>query len=389
MKAEVVVIGGGAVGLATAMALRQRGRDVLVLESELEVGSQQTGHNSGVIHSGLYYKPGSAKAKNCVEGRELMYKFCEDNDIAHERCGKLVVATSIEEIYQLHFLKKRAEENGVKVEHLKSREIREIEPYVKGIEGILVRDTGIVNYKEVTKVYAKKVGVDRVLTGRLFTDLVHTDYGLIVGTNKGWIDAKYLINCGGLYSDRIAKKCGVEPGVKIVPFRGEYYDLKPEARHLVRNLIYPVPDSRLPFLGVHFTRMIGGGVECGPNAVLALSRNGYSWCDINLRDNLELLSFGGFWKMAMKFWNVGIDEVMRSFSKRKFYYSLTKLINCLKYEDIVRSGSGVRAQAVGPDGKLIDDFHVVRDERTVHVLNAPSPAATASIAIGRTIADMV
>jgi len=385
MNTDVLVVGGGIVGLATAMALRQKGRDVLVLEEESEIACHQTGHNSGVIHSGLYYKPGSAKAKNCVEGRELMYDFCKENGIRHERCGKLVVATNYEEVSSLRNLEERGKLNGVAMEWLSGSEMRKVEPCVRGIEALFVKDTGIVNYKDVCRVYAEKIGVSRILTG---TSFVGYRDG-VVKTSGGDIGVNFLVNCAGLYSDRVARMCGVDPVVKIVPFRGEYYDLRPEARHLVKNLIYPVPDSRLPFLGVHFTRMIGGGVECGPNAVLALSRKGYGWNEFNLKDNLELISFRGFWNMARNFWRVGISEVLRSVSKQRFHYSLMRLINGLKYEDIVKSGSGVRAQAVLPSGALVDDFYIVKGEKMVHVLNAPSPAATASIPIGRTIAEMV
>lgn len=386
---DVLIVGGGIVGLGTAMALAGRVA-VTVVEAEGEVARHQTGHNSGVIHSGLYYKPGSAKARNCADGRELMYRFCTENGIPHERCGKLVVATDESELPALAAIEERGTANGLRnLRRLSVEELREREPHVAGVAGLFVSETGIVNYKAVAEVYVRKITAagGRVRTGTKFVGCKHEPDGLVTETTAGPVRAKLLVNCGGLQSDRVAKLCGVEPGVQIVPFRGEYYELTPQAAGLCKHLIYPVPDPRLPFLGVHFTRMIGGGVECGPNAVLAFRREGYRLRDISVKDLLELARYAGFWKMARKFWWTGLGEMYRSVSKRAFWQALRKLIPELKFADLVPAGAGVRAQAVQPDGKLVDDFFIRQAERMVHVLNAPSPAATASISIGRTLAD--
>ena len=389
---DVLIVGGGIVGLATGMALAETRRlAVRVVEAEGDVARHQTGHNSGVIHSGLYYKPGSAKARNCAAGRELMYRFCADNGIPHDRCGKLVVATSPAELPALAELERRGHANGLLgVHRVSAAEMREIEPHVAGVAGLRVPETGIVNYKAVAAAYVRKIGESggTVSTSTKFLGCTREADGLTAETTTGPIRAKLLVNCAGLQSDRVAKLCGVDPGVQIVPFRGEYYELRPRAEFLCKHLIYPVPDARLPFLGVHFTRMIGGGVECGPNAVLAFRREGYRLHDISPRDLLELARFGGFWKMARKFWWTGLGEMYRSFSRRAFWHALRHLIPEVKFTDLVRAGAGVRAQAVGPDGKLVDDFFIRQAERMIHVLNAPSPAATASISIGRSIADM-
>jgi L-2-hydroxyglutarate oxidase len=389
---DVAVVGGGIVGLATAMALtRRRGLSVVVVEAEDRVAAHQTGHNSGVIHSGLYYKPGSAKARNCAEGRELMYRFCQEHDIPHDRCGKLVVATKPTELPALAELERRGRANGLTgIRRLDAAGLKDYEPNVAGVAGLFVGETGIVDYKAVSAAYARIVqsaGGDLRLRWKLLT--CKRDGGeLVLGTSAGEVRARFLINCSGLQCDRVARLCGVNPGVKIIPFRGEYYELAPKAQHLVRNLIYPVPDPNLPFLGVHFTRMIGGGIEAGPNAVLAFRREGYRFTDASLRDLWEMARFGGFWKMARRFWKTGAAEVYRSLSKRAFWHSLQALVPAVGFHDIVRAGAGVRAQAVAPDGKLVDDFRIVTAERMVHVLNAPSPAATASISIGRSIAEM-
>lgn len=390
-SADIVIVGGGIVGLATAMALTDSGISVIVVEAEREVALHQTGHNSGVIHSGLYYKPGSAKALNCAAGRELMYRFCADNGIAHERCGKLVVATSESELPALAELERRGIANGLMgVKRVSAAEMREIEPHVAGIAGLHVPETGIVNYRQVAEAYAAKVaaGGGLIRTATRFVGCRREADGMTVETTAGTLRAKLLINCAGLYSDRVARLCGVEPGVQIVPFRGEYYELAPSARDLCKHLIYPVPDPRLPFLGVHFTRMIGGGVECGPNAVLAFRREGYRLRDISPRDLWELARYPGFWKLSRKFWRTGLGEMYRSFSKRAFWRALQKLIPEVQYDDLIPAGAGVRAQAVEPNGKLVDDFFIRQAERMIHVLNAPSPAATASISIGRTLAEM-
>ena len=387
---DVLIVGGGIVGLGTALALAGR-TSVTVVEAEKHIAQHQTGHNSGVIHSGLYYKPGSAKAKNCAAGRELMYRFCAENGIPHDRCGKLVVASDASELPALEELERRGAANGlVGITRLTGEAMREIEPHVKGVAGLRVPETGIVDYKAVAAAYARKIteAGSSVRTDAKFLGCKLAADAITAETTASPIRAKLLVNCAGLYSDRVARLCGVEPGVRIVPFRGEYYELKPKAEYLCRHLIYPVPDARLPFLGVHFTRMIGGGVECGPNAVLAFKRAGYHLRDVSLRDLWEYATYPGFWTMARKFWRVGLHEMYRSLSRRAFWHSLQKLIPEVGFHDIVRAGAGVRAQAVAPDGKLVDDFFICQAPRMIHVLNAPSPAATASIAIGRSIAEM-
>lgn len=387
---DVLIVGGGIVGLGTAMALAERAA-VTVIETERDIAHHQTGHNSGVIHSGLYYKPGSAKALNCAAGRELLYRFCEENGIPHERCGKLVVATDAREAAALDELERRGAANGLRgIERLSAGQMREIEPHVAGVAGLRVRETGIVNYKAVSAAFARKIveAGGRVRTDTKFLGCTPGPGALTAETTAGPIRAKLLVNCAGLYSDRVARRCGVEPGVRIVPFRGEYYELKPRAERLCRHLIYPVPNARLPFLGVHFTRMIGGGVECGPNAVLAFKREGYRLRDVSARDMLELAADPAFWTMARRFWRTGLHEMYRSLSRRAFWHALRKLIPEVSFHDLVRAGAGVRAQAVSPDGKLVDDFFIRRADRMIHVLNAPSPAATASIAIGQSIAAM-
>jgi (S)-2-hydroxyglutarate dehydrogenase len=391
MTHQAAIVGGGIIGLATALALTRRGWSrLVVLEAEGDIAQHQTGHNSGVIHSGLYYKPGSHKARNCVAGREAMYRFCEEHGIPHRRCGKVVVATQERELPALAELARRGAANGLQgLKRLSAAELREHEPHVAGIGGLYVAETGIVDYTEVARKYtelirqaggevrvnAKVIGVRR-LPGEL-----------AIQTSAGDVVAQHLINCGGLQSDRIARLCGLDPGLQIVPFRGEYYELAPAKRDLVRCLIYPVPDPRFPFLGVHFTRTVHGTVEAGPNAVLAFRREGYSRWQVSPRDLAELLCYRGFWRMAGKYWRMGMEEMARSFSKRAFLRALRRLIPELRDEDIRPFGSGVRAQAVEPSGALVDDFRFVVGERMIHVLNAPSPAATASLSIGEAIAD--
>jgi L-2-hydroxyglutarate oxidase len=392
MTHDIAIIGGGIVGLGTALALSElTAARLIVLEAEGKLAAHQTGHNSGVIHSGLYYKPGSLKAKNCAEGRELMYRYCEENGIAHERCGKVVVATDERELLSLAELERRGIANGLTgTRRLSPAQIREHEPHVAGIAGLFVAETGIVDYTQVAESIADKVrdrGGDIRLDARL-VGFRRTGSEFVLTTTKGDVTCRALVNCAGLQSDRVARLCGVDPGLQIVPFRGEYYDLVPERWGLVKNLIYPVPDPRFPFLGVHFTRMIHGGVEAGPNAVLAFRREGYTRSSFRVGDVLQMLGYRGFWRMARKYYDMGIAEMYRSFSKRAFLKALQRLIPELKGADIHPAGAGVRAQAVEPDGKTVDDFRIVQAERMVHVLNAPSPAATASISIGRTIAGM-
>ncbi len=389
---DIAIIGGGIVGLATAFALSTRPRlSLVILEAEDRLAAHQTGHNSGVIHSGLYYKPGSLKARNCAEGREALYRFCAEHDIAHERCGKVVVATRASELPALDELERRGRANGLGgLQHLRSEEIREHEPHAAGIAGLFVPETGIVDYSQVAQAFAHCVraagGEIRIRSG--VRGFRRAPDALVLETASGAVRCRHLINCGGLQSDRLARLCGVDPRLRIVPFRGEYCEIIPERRHLVNNLIYPVPDPRFPFLGVHFTRMIGGGVESGPNAVLAFKREGYRRSSFSLRDALDMALYAGFWRMASKYWKTGIGEFYRSFSRRAFVGALQRLIPELRFEDVRRAGAGVRAQALDPGGALADDFRIVEAERMIHVLNAPSPAATASISIGRTIAEM-
>jgi len=389
---DVAIIGGGIVGLATAMALLKRFKiSLVVLEAENQVAAHQTGHNSGVIHSGLYYKPGSLKAINCVSGREAMYRFCDEQNIIHEQCGKIVIATSQKEIPSLNLLEERGRANNlVGMKRLRAEEIKEYEPYVNGIDGIFIPQTGIVDYTDVSKAYARIIQESGGLikTSTKVTGLRKEQNEFILETNKDPVKTRNIINCAGLQSDRVAKLCGINPGLQILPFRGEYYEIKPEKEYLVKNLIYPVPDVRFPFLGVHFTRMAKGGVEAGPNAVLAFKREGYKKTDISIPDVAQFGTYIGFWKMAIKYWQMSISETYRSFSKQAFVKALKRLIPELEMDDVVAAGSGVRAQALTPDGKLVDDFRIVEAEHQVHVLNAPSPAATASISIGENISEM-
>jgi len=389
---DIAIIGGGIVGMATAMELSQKtAASIVVLEAEDHLAAHQTGHNSGVIHSGIYYKPGSLKARNCTLGREALYRFCEEHGIAHDHCGKVIVATHTRELPALDTLEKRGQENGlVGLRRLSAEEIKEYEPHASGLAGLFVRETGIVDYKHVTRKYGEilKSAGGEVLTSARVTKVHKSPQEFVLETPRGEIHACNIINCAGLQSDRVAKMCGVDPGLQIIPFRGEYYEIHPDKQYLVRNLIYPVPDARFPFLGVHFTRMIEGGVEAGPNAVLGFEREGYKFWDISVRDVAQYATYLGFWRMAAKYWKMGFGEMYRSLSKAAFVKALQQLIPELKNEDVTRSGAGVRAQALEPDGFLADDFRIKEAPRMVHVLNAPSPAATASIAIGASIAEM-
>lgn len=389
---DVAIIGGGIVGLATALNLVQNYQlSLIILEAENEISAHQTGHNSGVIHSGLYYKPGSLKALNCVAGRKAMYQFCEENEIAHENCGKIVVATDQAEIPSLNMLEERGRANGLEgIRRLSPQEIREYEPHVNGIDGLWVPQTGIVNYTDVSRAYAQKIlaAGGEIRTNSRVIGFSNISETIQLQTTSGEVETKNIINCAGLRSDKIAKLCGVNPGLQIIPFRGEYYEVVPEKEYLVKNLIYPVPDVRFPFLGVHFTRMVHGGVEAGPNAVLALKREGYKKSDISIQDMLYYGGYIGFWRMAFKYWKMSISETYRSYSKAAFVKALQRLIPELKMEDVHPAGSGVRAQALSAEGKLLDDFSIVEKANQIHVLNAPSPAATASLSIGETIAGM-
>jgi L-2-hydroxyglutarate oxidase len=390
---DFVIIGGGIVGLATAMTLKQRHPEqrILVLEKEHEWGYHQTGHNSGVIHSGIYYKPGSLKAKLCREGCASMASFCESHGINYDICGKVIVATELEELSRLDDLYERGIANGIKVAKLCPEEVHEIEPHVNCLAAIQVYSTGIVDYKQVCRVFSESLlnhGVELKL-GTKVNALKETTEGYQVETTSGTFLAGFVINCAGLYSDRIASLTGTKPEAKIIPFRGEYYELVPEKRYLVKGLIYPVPNPSFPFLGVHFTRMIDGSVHAGPNAVLSLKREGYKKTDFNIRDFSETVTYPGFWKLAKQHFGEGFQEIIRSFSKKAFLRSLQRLIPEVQAQDIVPTHAGVRAQALAPDGSLVDDFLLIKGKRVIHVCNAPSPAATSSLEIGKAIVNQI
>ena len=391
---DITVVGGGIVGLATAYKLSLRFPDlsILVLEKEKELAVHQTGHNSGVIHSGLYYKPGSYRAKNCVDGRRELVAFAREHHIPHDICGKIVVAINENELQHLDRIYNNGIANGVEgVEYISADQIKEIEPYCRGIKGLFIACTGIIDFSVVAKKYAELIAAkedNKVLTGYEVLDFLHENDEIIIVTNKENFKTNYLITCGGLQSDRLARKEGVEPETRIIGFRGDYYDLTKEAQHKVRNLIYPVPNPKFPFLGVHFTRMIQGGVECGPNAVFVFKREGYGKFDFNLKDTVEALSFPGTWKFFFKHWKFGIDEYKRALSKQLFLNRLRKLIPSLEMHDLEPGRAGVRAMALGAEGEMIDDFRFEIHGNAIHVLNAPSPAATASLAIGNAVTDM-
>jgi (S)-2-hydroxyglutarate dehydrogenase len=392
-KFDLVIIGAGIVGLATAMTAVQAFPElrIVVLEKEPEIATHQTGHNSGVIHSGIYYRPGSQKAQMCVAGAAALVSFCREHHVTYDMCGKLIVATSEVQLETLAGLQEKAKLNRIPgVRWIEPPEIREFEPHVGGIAALHVPGAGIVDYGEVSKKYAELFealgGEIRTATGVLKIDTLADRF--VIGTTRGPIETKYLINCAGLYSDRIARMTNAVPGVNIVPFRGEYYTLVPEKRYLVRSLVYPVPDPRFPFLGVHFTRHLNGSIEAGPNAVLALGREGYAKSHIHFRDLAETLSYPGFWLMAGRFWKTGAQEMWRSLSQRSFAAALQKLVPEVEHTDLVPAGAGVRAQAIDSNGVLLDDFCFVQSERALHVCNVPSPAATASLAIAKRIIDM-
>ena len=390
-RADVAVVGGGIVGLATAYRLMEAtpGLRVVVLEKEAAVGQHQTGHNSGVLHTGVYYKPGSLKATNCRTGKAAMEAFCAREGIPFEICGKVIVATRADELPALDRIEARGRENGVATERIGVEQLREIEPHVAGVAALRVPEAGIVDYRAVVDRLAARVieGGGAVRTGARAERIVEAGGEVVVETAGGTVTAGRVVNCAGLQSDRVARRAGTDPGVQIVPFRGEYFELTPDAAHLCRHLIYPVPDPNFPFLGVHFTRMIGGGAECGPNAVLAFAREGYTRTTINLVDLIETLGYAGFRKLAAKHLRAGLGEMWRSVSKAAFVRALQRLVPEVRAEHLVPAPAGVRAQAVAPDGALVDDFALVARGRILHVLNAPSPAATASLAIGAHIAE--
>lgn len=393
MNADYVIVGGGIVGLATAWTLHQRFPDakLCLLEKEPEVGQHQSGRNSGVLHSGIYYKPGSLKATTCRTGKKLMEQFCTEESIPFDLCGKIIVALDEVEASRLDAIYERGQANGVNCRKIDEQEIRRLEPHAAGIAAIHVPEAGIVDYPAVCKRLADKLrgAGHEVLLMNEVRGIEASAKEVRVTTDKQSIHASEVITCGGLYSDRLVRLSGMEPPAKIVPFRGEYYELKDKRRSLCRNLIYPVPDPNFPFLGVHFTRMIDGSVECGPNAVLALAREGYTWGTLRMGDLAESLTYGGFVKLATKFWRTGLGEIHRSLSKAAFVKALGRLVPDLKIDDLTPGRAGVRAQAVSPDGTLVDDFLWVRGERILHVCNAPSPAATASLEIGRCIVEQL
>jgi (S)-2-hydroxyglutarate dehydrogenase len=391
---RILIVGGGVVGLATAYRLARRlpGSRVTVLEKESAIGRHQTGHNSGVLHCGLYYKPGSVKARLAVEGIRRMTDFCQRHGIPHEICGKLVVAADESEIPRLRDLERRGTQNGLHgLAWLDRDRMREIEPHAGGVAALRVPQEGIVDYARVCQALAGEIASagNRVVTGARVRRLRRVAGGWVAETPAGAFQAGFVINCAGLHSDRVRALAGEARELRIIPFRGEYYRIRNDRQHLVRNLIYPVPDPRFPFLGVHFTRLIHGGIEAGPNAVLALAREGYRKTDVNLRDLADIFTYGGFWRFMRRYAGMCLDEVRRSFSRRLFCRSLQRLVPDIRDEDLETGGAGVRAQAIEPDGTLLQDFRFVDRPGALHVLNAPSPGATASLAIGDVIAGRV
>jgi len=388
---DVLIVGGGIVGTATAMRLAERSISVTLIESESRLAQHQTGHNSGVIHSGIYYNPGSLKAKNCRDGRIQLINFCEQKGIQYELCGKIIAATNENEASRLKALYQRGLDNGLReIGFLTMSELRQREPHVAAVSALLVPETGIVDYTRVTEEMAsvcKGLGGD-ILTSTQFLSASDSGHGVIVNTSSGKISTKLLINCAGLFSDRVARKSGFTPSAMIAPFRGEYYNLSSSAASFVNHLIYPVPDPQFPFLGVHFTRTVDGTKEAGPNAVLAFARKGYTYRDFSLSDMMELAAYPGMYRLAKQHLNVAIKEYYRSLSKKGFVKALQKLIPEIRESDLVKGGSGVRAQALLKDGKLADDFIIQESKNMIHVLNAPSPAATASISIGNHICEI-
>jgi L-2-hydroxyglutarate oxidase len=388
---DVIVVGGGIVGLATAYRLQEQHprKTILVLEKEEAVARHQTGHNSGVLHAGIYYKPGSLKATTCRTGKQAMIGFCQRHGLPHRICGKVIVATGDEERPRLRDLFERGRANGVDCEMIDRDRLRELEPHAAGVEAIHVRETGIVDFRQVCDQLAallREAG-QGVRTGVKVTGFRETADEVRVATSAGELRARWVVNCAGLYSDHLARAAGIDPGVRIIPFRGEYYEVDPTAASLCRALIYPVPDPRFPFLGVHFTRMISGQVECGPNAVLAFAREGYRKSNLHLAELIESLTYPGFLKLAARHWRMGAGEMWRSFNKAAFVKALQRLVPEVHARQLHPAAAGVRAQAVAPDGTQLDDFAIRETRRMVHVLNAPSPAATASLSIGRAIVE--
>jgi L-2-hydroxyglutarate oxidase len=393
LNTDIIIIGGGIVGLATALQLKQRNARlrIILVEKEQELAKHQTGNNSGVIHSGIYYKPGSLKATNCINGYNQLVDFCKKNEVPFDLCGKIIVATEEKELPLLQNLFTRGQQNGLtNLKMLTSAELKEFEPHVAGIAGISVPQTGIVDYKNVAEKYAElfRKYDGEIALGEQVIDIQVLSDRVTVSTQKQTYSGKLVINCAGLYSDKVARLTTSTVNVKIIPFRGEYYKLKKEKEYLVKNLIYPVPDPNFPFLGVHFTRMMKGGVEAGPNAVLAFQREGYKKSDINLSELTESLAWPGFRKVAFKYWKTGMGEMYRSFSKAAFTKALQKLIPEIQEHDLEDGGAGVRAQACDRTGGLVDDFMILEEKQVINVCNAPSPAATSSLSIGETISAL-
>lgn len=392
MDSDVVIIGAGIIGLSTAYQLSSLmpNLKIIVLEKEIAPALHQSGRNSGVIHSGVYYKPDSLKAKLCISSRKQLLSFCKRYQIQYEQCGKIIVATENEELLQLEKILKRGSENGIACRYLSKNELYAREPHVNSACAIFVEDAGIIDFSLVCKALA---GLVEEMGGKIFYSTpVHTiepeSNCLLIGSGSNTIKTRRLINCAGLFSDIVTRKCGISPPIRVVPFRGEYYKLRAGVRDFCQHLIYPVPDPRFPFLGVHLTRTIYGDVECGPNAVLALAREGYSWSDISIPDILDISSYPGFWRLTAKHWKTGVSECLRSVSKKRFCSSLQKLVPSIRESNLVRTKSGVRAQAVFKSGLLADDFIIEEGVHSIHVLNAPSPAATSSLAIGSYIANL-
>ncbi|MFT7676326.1 MAG: L-2-hydroxyglutarate oxidase [Planctomycetota bacterium] len=388
-QSDLCVVGGGIVGLATAVRFQEQfpGRRVVVLEKEASVGQHQTGHNSGVLHTGIYYKPGSLKALNCRTGKLAMEAFCREEQIPYESCGKMIVATAEDQIPALRRIFERGQANEVVCEWIGKERLAELEPHTAGIQAIHVPEAGIVDYSLVCTAMEGRIERNggEVRTGAKVTALTPVAGERVVVYTGGEVQAKAVVNCAGLYSDRVTELSGIKRPARIVPFRGEYYELKPEAQHLCNSLIYPTPDPNFPFLGVHFTRLVGGGVECGPNAVLALAREGYTWGKLNPAELFDTLSYPAFWKIAARYWRTGAGEILRSLSKAAFVRALQKLVPEVQSEHITKVPAGVRAQALAPDGSLVDDFLIEPAGPVINVINAPSPAATSSLAIGSTV----
>jgi L-2-hydroxyglutarate oxidase len=390
-RVDVAVIGGGIVGLATAYRLQERFPQltVCVLEKEDRVGAHQSGHNSGVLHTGIYYRPGSLRATNCREGKLAMQEFCQREGITYDVCGKVIVATEEAEVPRMEKIFERGQANGVKCEVIGAERLKEIEPHARGVKAIHVPEAGIVDYPAVcdrlAAIVTERGGT--ILLQAAATAVIRRSDEIVVQTRRGDVHCRYLVTCAGLQADRVTQLTGETPAAKIVPFRGEYFKLVPEAQHLCRHLIYPVPDPSFPFLGVHFTRMARGGVECGPNAVLAFAREGYTKLSVSPFDLAESLTYGGFLRMAAKYWRTGLGEMWRSVSKSAFVTALQRLVPEIRTEHLIAAPAGVRAQALGKNGELLDDFVIQETDRIINVGNAPSPAATASLNIGRLIVD--